>query len=70
VRKITARFLQKNVGQTEKVLFESARKNGMMFGFTENYVKVTLPYSAELVNKIVQMQLTGVSDKGYMNCTI
>ncbi len=63
-------FYKKNVGQTAQVLFESTRKNGMMFGFTENYIKVALLYTAELVNKIAAVKLTAVSSDGYMNCEL
>jgi threonylcarbamoyladenosine tRNA methylthiotransferase MtaB len=66
--KLHADFYKKNAGQTAKVLFESSRKNGMMFGFTENYVKVVLPYFAELVNNITAVQLTEFSNEGYMQC--
>ncbi|MDR2937384.1 MAG: tRNA (N(6)-L-threonylcarbamoyladenosine(37)-C(2))-methylthiotransferase MtaB [Prevotellaceae bacterium] len=65
-----ADFYKKNVGQNANVLFESTRKNGMMFGFSENYIKVALPYSAELVNKIVKVKLTNISSEGYMLCEI
>ncbi len=68
--KLHADFYQKNVGKPAKVLFESSRKNGMMFGFTENYIKVALPYSAELVNKIVGTKLINISSEGYMQCEL
>ena len=41
-----------------------------MFGFTENYIKVALPYTAELVNKVTAVRLTGVSNEGYMRCEV
>ena len=63
-------FYKKNVGQTAHVLFESARKGGLMFGFTENYIKVALPYTAELVNKVTAVRLTGISSEGYMQCKV
>ncbi len=66
--KLHADFYKKNVGQTARVLFESTRKNGMMFGFTENYVKVALPYSAALVNRVVGVRLSGLSAEGFMAC--
>jgi threonylcarbamoyladenosine tRNA methylthiotransferase MtaB len=45
-------FTQQHLGQTRKVLFERA-KNGMMEGYTDNYIKVATPYRAEWVNEVV-----------------
>jgi threonylcarbamoyladenosine tRNA methylthiotransferase MtaB len=44
-------------GQTRKVLFESGRENGMMEGYTDNYIKVTVPYKTEWHNKILDWVL-------------
>jgi threonylcarbamoyladenosine tRNA methylthiotransferase MtaB len=46
-------FTEKHIGNTRKVLFESVNKNGMMEGFSDNYIKVTSPYHEEWENKIV-----------------
>ena len=50
-------FTSLHNGQTRKVLFESAQKNGMMEGFTDNYIKVETPYRPEWVNQIVDWTL-------------
>jgi threonylcarbamoyladenosine tRNA methylthiotransferase MtaB len=47
-------FTQQQVGAKRKVLFESAQKNGMMEGFTDNYIKIKTPYREEWVNNIVE----------------
>ncbi len=57
-------FYEQNIGKTEQVLFESTKKNGMMFGFTRNYIKVEYPYSKELVGKIVNVKLTELDSNG------
>lgn len=44
-------------GQTRSVLFEGNRKQDMMEGYTDNYIKVTVPYKEELVNKVVEWRL-------------
>lgn len=46
-------FIGANRGITGKVLFESSEKGGMMYGYTENYVRVERPYDPDLVGKIV-----------------
>ncbi len=44
-------------GQTRKVLFERSRDKTMMEGFTDNYIKVTVPYHEQWVNQIVEWSL-------------
>lgn len=53
----TVQFYKNHLGQTRKVLFEHTLRDGLMNGFTENYIKVEMPYQAELVNKTVDVQL-------------
>jgi threonylcarbamoyladenosine tRNA methylthiotransferase MtaB len=50
-------FTQLHSGQTRKVLFEGHDKNGMMDGYSDNYIKITTPYRSEWVNKIVDWTL-------------
>ena len=51
-------FLKANAGVREKVLFESTDRNGMMEGYTGNYIRVSRPYDAELIGKIVEIDIT------------
>jgi threonylcarbamoyladenosine tRNA methylthiotransferase MtaB len=44
-------------GQTRNVLFESGRDNGMMEGYTDNYIKVETPFKQELFNQIVEWSI-------------
>ncbi len=50
-------FTQLHAGQTRKVLFETHDKNGMMEGYTDNYIKVITPFRHEWVNEIVDWKL-------------
>src|SRR5690606_1189206 len=50
-------FTQQHSGQTRKVLFESASKNGMMEGYTDNYIKVQASYNDAYVNEIIDWTL-------------
>jgi len=50
-------FTQQHEGQTRKTLFEGNVKNGMMEGYTDNYIRVTAPYKPEWVNEIVDWKL-------------
>ena len=46
-------FTKQHIGQTRKVLFEHVNKNGMMEGYSDNYIKVSSPYKTEWENEIV-----------------
>lgn len=52
-----AHFYASQEGLLFNVLFESDQEKGMMFGFTENYIKVMTPFDAALINKIVPVRL-------------
>jgi len=50
-------FASQYRGQTRKVLFERSRDKAMMEGYTDNYIKVNVPYQDQWVNKIVDWRL-------------
>jgi len=50
-------FTEQHIGQTRKVLFEGHNKDGMMEGYTDNYIKITTPYREEWVNGLVDWEL-------------
>ncbi len=50
-------FTNAHIGQTRKVLFETKNKNGMMEGFTDNYIKITTPYNTTWENNIVAWKI-------------
>lgn len=47
-------FANQHNGQVRKVLFESTNKNGMMEGYTDNYIKITAPFKKEWENNIIE----------------
>ena len=50
-------FITQHIGQERKVLFEGADKNGMMEGYTDNYIKITTPYNKAWENNIVPWKI-------------
>jgi len=44
---------RRHIGETRKVLFEAHAKNGLMEGYTDNYIKINAAYKDEWVNEIV-----------------
>ncbi|TAJ12159.1 tRNA (N(6)-L-threonylcarbamoyladenosine(37)-C(2))-methylthiotransferase MtaB [Marinilabiliaceae bacterium JC017] len=52
-----AHFYRSFLGQQANVLLEGAAHNDTMHGFTENYIKVEIPYDKQMANTIKQVQL-------------
>ena len=50
-------FVREHKGLTGKVLFESTDRNGMMEGYTENYIRVTAPYDSAAINNIIEIEI-------------
>ncbi len=53
-------FAKKYLGSEFEVLFENKVKNGQMFGFTQNYIRVKMDYDPEWVNDIKKIRLLGL----------
>ena len=50
-------FTEQHAGQTRKVLFEGEDKNGMIEGYTDNYIRITTPLRSDWVNEIVEWKI-------------
>jgi len=50
-------FTEQHRGQVRKVLFENAGKNGMMDGYSDNYIKVQTPHRSEWQRQLVDWEL-------------
>ncbi len=57
-------FYESQVGKSAQVLFEGDHKDGLMHGFTSNYVKVQAKYDPVLVNELKWIKLEAVSPSG------
>lgn len=60
-------FYKQNLDKEEQVLFESSKKDGFIFGFTRNYIKVQTVFDKSLIGKIKQVYLESISDTGNVN---
>ncbi len=62
-------FCQAWCGRTVEVLFESPlrgehlQQGGWMLGYSNNYLRVKVPYKKELINNICRVRLLSVDDK-------
>lgn len=50
-------FVMSQMGKTRKVLWESDNHDGMMQGWTDNYIRLQRPYQTDLVNTITEEKL-------------
>jgi threonylcarbamoyladenosine tRNA methylthiotransferase MtaB len=58
------KFYEENLGKTFTVLFEEDVENGMMHGFTENYIRVAAKYDPILINELKQVTLDEILETG------
>ena len=63
-------FYETQLNSDQSVLFEAEEDMGIMYGFTENYVKVKTPYNAELVNQIVPVNLAAIDRDGVVKVSL
>ena len=57
-------FYETQLGSVRTVLFEGENKAGYIHGFTENYVKVRVPWDPSLVNTLHQVRLKEIDEEG------
>lgn len=50
-------FIHRNQGITAHVLWESSEKDGLMSGYTENYIRLSRPYDPALVGTIEEINI-------------
>jgi threonylcarbamoyladenosine tRNA methylthiotransferase MtaB len=59
-------FMNLNIGKSSEVLFERSRSEGLISGFTSNYIKVEHPWQSLLACKIKEVKLKSISLSGKM----
>ena len=57
-------FYQAQIGKEFPVLWEHENRDGMMYGFTENYVRVQKPFDANFCNEIENVILQNIESNG------
>jgi threonylcarbamoyladenosine tRNA methylthiotransferase MtaB len=57
-------FYESQLHKTKSILFEAENKEGYIQGFTENYVKVRVPWDPALQNQTIQATLAEIDQKG------
>ena len=62
-------FYESQLQKTKTILFEAENKEGYIEGFTENYVKVRMPWDPALQNQTKSATLTEIDKGGMMRIT-
>jgi threonylcarbamoyladenosine tRNA methylthiotransferase MtaB len=62
-------FYETQLGTTRSVLFEGENRLGYIHGFTENYVKVKMPWNPHLVNTLQQVNLDRIDEDGLVRAS-
>ncbi len=63
-------FYEKHLGQGRNILFEESKAKNTMTGFTDNYIKVSLPFDESLINTIQKVRLLEIAPGGLINSRI
>ena len=59
-------FYEQQLGTIRTVLVEQEEDEGFMYGFTENYIKVKIPYESSLTNTFQSIKLNKIDSEGIM----
>ena len=57
-------FYESQLGKTVEVLFENENKDGFIYGFSDNYVRVKTTYDKNLVNTLHKVTLKEIDEQG------
>ena len=60
-------FYESNLGKEFTVLFENDLEDGLMHGFTQNYIRVAAKYDPVLINELKKVKLLSITEKGMVN---
>ena len=64
------KFYEQNLGLETNVLFENDIEDGMMHGFTDNYIRITAKYDPVLINEVMKVKLASINEKGLMEVAL
>lgn len=64
--KLQRSFYEKYINSIHTVLFEQENKQGYLFGFTENYIRVKIPFSEKICKSCQTVKLLRIDTDGLM----
>lgn len=57
-------FYEQSLGEQRQVLFEKHSNAALMSGYTDNYIKVELPFDESLLNTVSNVELNSIAESG------
>lgn len=57
---------ERHLGAMRPVLFEAEEAAGLMHGYTDNYIRVSMPFQSELANEIREVRLGRINADGHV----
>jgi len=63
-------FYESQIGKTKTVLFENQNHQGYIHGFTENYVKIKMPWNPYFANTLQTVKLNTIDEDGLVRAEI
>ena len=68
--KLNRTFAERFIGTEREVLFESTNHDGLMYGYTDNYLRVSAPFDEQAVNNICRVRLDSLDANGDVCATL
>ncbi|MBR5771326.1 MAG: tRNA (N(6)-L-threonylcarbamoyladenosine(37)-C(2))-methylthiotransferase MtaB [Alistipes sp.] len=68
--KLNRAFTERFIGTEREVLFESTNHDGLMYGYTDNYLRVSAPFNEVAVNNICRVRLDSIDANGDVCATL
>lgn len=68
--KLQRAFYQRHQGSIREVLVEHEENEGLLHGYTDNYVRVSVPLDTSLINRVVPMELGPLDGNGHAQGTV
>ncbi len=68
--KLHKSFSERFLGEVREVLFESTDRSGKMYGYTDNYLRVSVPYNTKYINQICKVRLVALDEEGNITSEI
>jgi len=63
-------FYEQHLNREFQVLFEHENRNGLMHGYTQNYIKISHPYDENLVNRTVSVCTQAINEDGMVTASL
>lgn len=63
-------FYEQHIGETRPVLFEASKQEGKLSGFTDNYIRIQMPFQDHLLNEIEPVKLGSITPDNLVDAVL